>query len=102
MNRVGALLRAPVDVLTSLEAAAVDVRLGGDSVLVHLVDLLERKALGLGERDEIRNADGEFRCRGLTSGTQKYVKIMQHAQVEPQMKNTFTSRPAEPGAVLTR
>jgi len=32
-----------------------------------------------------------------TSGTQNQVKTAQQKQVEPQMKNTFTPRAAEPG-----
>ena len=38
----------------------------------------------------------------LTSGMQKYVKMRQPRHVEPQMKNTFTCRPALPLPGFTR
>jgi hypothetical protein len=82
------------------ETSAVFQRLGGGCVLVHKINLLKRQTLGL-EKDS-RSADGRERPTIHTSGIQKYVKIMQQKHVEPQMKKTLASRPADPGALLTR
>lgn len=43
-----------------------------------------------------------IRQREQTSGMHRKVKMIQQKQVEPQMKNTFDSRPADPGCLLTR
>ena len=72
-------------------------------MFVHEIDLFKRQILGLERQVRKKPARKRLGKRLVrTSGTQKKVKRMQQKQVEPQMKNTLDSRPAEPGSVLTR
>jgi hypothetical protein len=82
------------------ESSAVFEGLDGSSVLVHEINLFQRKTLGLGQRSV--SSSEEHYGRQRTSGMHRKVKMIQQKQVEPQMKNTFDSRPAEPGCLLTR
>jgi hypothetical protein len=75
--------------------------------LVKDINLFERQATGLCAVYCIGLAVDALvgdvpETRSLTSGMQKYVKIMQQKHVEPHMKNTRASSPAEPGSSLTR
>ena len=82
------------------ESSAVFKGLDGGRVLVHEIDLFQGKALCLGERS-VSSLEKPYVGK-RTSGMHKKVKMIQQKQVEPQMKNTFASRPADPGCLLTR